>query len=148
MWTLFEDVTDSANRVNQFRGEPVIDLAPKTGYGHVDHVGVAVKMDVPDELGNLCARQDLPPVPRHEGEQAELFRGKHELLAAAPGAMADQVKLEIRHPHGGGLMNGAAPQHGANARQQFRERKGLEEVIISAEFKALDAVGHRIARGE
>ncbi len=139
MCALFKNVANAANRMNQFRGETIIDLAPQTTDGHVDHVGVAVKMDIPYELRNLGPRQDDSLMPRHEGEQAEFFGGENELPAAAPGVVADQIQFQIRHAQRRRLLGGAAPQHATNAGQEFRERKGLEEIIIGAELKALDA---------
>jgi len=40
------------------------------------------------------------------------------------------------------------PTQCLDARQQLRERERLHEVIVGAELQALDAVLHRIARGE
>lgn len=52
--------------------------------------------------------------------------------------MLDQVDAAPRHP----------AQQGLQARGEFAQVEGFEQVVIGAGLQAVDAVGHRIARGE
>ena len=56
-------IARAANRVDQLRAETGVGLASEAADGNIDHVRVAVAMDVPDEFGNLV-RVGISPCRR------------------------------------------------------------------------------------
>ena len=83
-------------------------------------------------------------------EQQEL--GTRELDRAA--AAADLVRLRLELDVGEAqhlavhAAAGAAPQQGAQPREQFVERERLHQVVVGAGVQPAHPVGHRIAGGE
>jgi hypothetical protein len=70
-------------------------------------------------------------------------------LPAAADAAAQQVQLQVGGPQHGGLPCRFAPaQQGAHPRQQLRESKRLDQVVVGPQLQALDAVFHLVARGQ
>ncbi len=54
----FENITDTADRVNQLGLERVIHLCAQSANHHVDDVSVSRKPHLPDLLCDFCARHD------------------------------------------------------------------------------------------
>ncbi len=75
------------------------------------------------------------------------FGRQLDVFAAARDFAADAVEREIAHlqPLGRRL---AAAQQRADARQQFDESERLHQIIVGAEFQALDAIVHGVARAQ
>src|SRR5919202_3010408 len=69
-----EDVAGPAPRVQQFRREAVVHLAAQALHVHLYEVGEEVEVLVPDVLGYVAARDDLPGAAREVFEQRVLLR--------------------------------------------------------------------------
>ena len=81
-------------------------------------------------------------------EQLELPRGQVEEPLAADGAPAHQIHLQVGRLQTKRLRRTAAPQQRPNPRQQFRQRKGLDEIVVRAEIQAEHAIVHPVAGGQ
>ena len=53
--SVFKYVPYATHCIDQFLFKWIIDLAAQPAYGHIDDVGIAVEIDVPDLLGNKCS---------------------------------------------------------------------------------------------
>jgi hypothetical protein len=153
MPALLEHVAHAAHGVQQLAGEGVVELGAQAAHRHLDHIGVGVEVHVPDLLGQRGARQDLPAPAQQQRQQVELLRGQVQPLLRARGAAGDQVELEVSQVQLGGLCGvavagGAPAQQRADARQQFGEGEGLDEVVVGATLQAAHAVLDLVARGE
>src|SRR5438093_11924563 len=87
-------------------------------------------------------------MPQQILEQLEFANGQVERAIAACGAAGHQIDLEVRGLQSKHLGRSAAPQQGANARQQLGQREGLDEVIVSAQIETTHAVVDPIASRE
>jgi len=50
--SILKHISHAANGMDQFLFEWIVDLAAQPAYRHIDDVGIAVEIDVPDLLGN------------------------------------------------------------------------------------------------
>ncbi len=98
--------------MNQSRFKGLINLSPEPSDGHIDHIGITVKIDVPDLFRNEGAREDFARVPQEKGEQGKLLRGQIEFGTTALSPVPQQVNLQIGQVQNLGLARRAAPQEG------------------------------------
>src|SRR4249920_2428791 len=109
-----EAVADPAHGVDQLRlFRIVLDLGPQPLDGRVHETRIAEVVVVPDELEQQLAREDLLRPARELEQEAELGRGKRDLLAATldgESARIDFEAVDVDHPVLG--LSDRAPEHG------------------------------------
>ncbi len=81
-------------------------------------------------------------------EEEKFLRREMERLPRPDGAMAVRVQLQVLDPQLIVLLRRAAPEKRANASDQFRKGKRLDQVIIAAELESFHPIRHAIARSQ
>src|SRR5437667_10125854 len=145
---LFKNIADASDGVDQLAFKRIVDLHAQTAHMYINDVAVAVEVHVPDLLGNQSAREHFADPAGEQGEQGEFFGSQVQALAAAGDAVGRQIDFQIGNLDRTKLSGGTAPQHRADASEQFREREGLDKVVIGPQFQSSDAILHRIASGK
>src|SRR5450631_520829 len=136
-----ETVSDAANRVDQRIGLLAVDLATHPPDIDVDDIGRGIEMEIPDVLQQHGPGYDAALVANQILQKLE-FPGKQENGLAVPaGGPRHQVDREIADPQDGLLDDGfTAPAQRLDPRQQFDERKRLDQVIIAPGAQAAHPV--------
>src|ERR1700704_414738 len=125
-------VPDTANRMDQRIGLLAVDLATHAPDIDVDDVGGGIEMKIPDVLQQHGPGYHAAFVANQILQQLEFPGEKKNVLAASAGGPRHQVDREIADSQDGLLDNGvAASAKRLDARQQFDERKRLDQVVIA-----------------
>src|SRR5215813_6008046 len=80
---LFEDIADTAYGVDQRMPEGLVDLRAQPADVHIDDVGPAVEVHVPDLLRDQRPGEDVAHVAGEEREQEELLGSEIQTLSGA-----------------------------------------------------------------
>src|SRR6266487_1615008 len=123
----------------------VAQLAAEPGDVHVERLGRAPPLAVPDLAHDLFPGDHLPGVVHQHTQQVELLGGELELVFADPGAPGIRV-----HPHtlhGAGLRAAPAEQ-GADPGQQLGQPERLGHVVVGARVEPDHRVHLVRPRGE
>ncbi len=113
-----------------------------------DDVAVAVEGHVPDLLGDQRSRQHVALVLEKQGQQEELLGCKLDRQVAAQHLMPSHVEgqiLELQPLRG---RCRAAPQQRPHAREEFREGKWLDEIVVRAQVQPFHSILYGIAGGQ
>src|SRR5437867_3371488 len=81
-------------------------------------------------------------------EELELTDGQLEQPFAAYRPSRDQVELQVRRLQPKHFRRTTATQQGSNPREELREGKRLDQVVIGAQIQPKDAVVHAVASGQ
>ncbi|MFZ0583291.1 MAG: hypothetical protein WAN72_25850 [Candidatus Acidiferrales bacterium] len=100
-----------------------------------------------DGLDHIVARDDVPGSFEEKGEQIKFDRGEFDLAVFAVHGASPFVQLDIaendRFRNGGrriGRGKSATPENRLNAGGEFARIKGLHQVVVGADFEAVDAI--------
>ena len=93
---MFENVANTANRMNQRSGRVVIYLAAETINVNVDHIGCGVNPHFPDMVQNHGSGHNPPFIAAKIFQQRKLLRGQLQQVLAPPRLTTYQVKLQVR----------------------------------------------------
>src|SRR5258705_1779322 len=127
-----ERVPDTASRMDQRVGLLAVDLATDASDIDVDDVRGGIEMKVPDVLQQHCPGYDAAFVANQILEKLELPGKKKNVLATAAGGPRHQVEREIADTQDRLLDNGVtASAKRLDARQEFEERKRLDQIVIA-----------------
>ena len=119
--------------MDQRIGLLAIDLATHAPDINVDDICRGIEMKVPDMLQQHCPGYDAAFVANQILQKLKLARKKHNVLAAPTGGSRNQVEHEIADTQDRLLDNGvAASAKRLDARQEFDERKRLDQIVIAA----------------
>src|SRR5215467_6925123 len=123
----------------------VAELAAEPGDVHVEGLGRAPPLAVPDLPHDLLPGDHLPGVVHQHTQQVELLGGELKLVVADPGAPGIGVHP---HPlHGAGL--GAAPaEQGTDPGQELGQPERLGHVVVGARVEPDHRVHLVRPRGE
>src|SRR5256885_9476468 len=100
---------------------------------YVDDVGLRVEMVVPHIFQQHRPGYDMTGVAHQVFQELKLPRQEFDDLVAALHRAGQQIELEIGDAKPGlGRTLGATAEQRLDARQQFAERKGLDEIIVAA----------------
>src|SRR5712671_3050710 len=136
-----ETVPDTANRVDQRIGLLAVDLAADAPDIDVDDIGRGIEMKIPDVLQQHCPGYDAAFVAHQILQKLEFPRKKKNVLAASAGGPRHQVDREVADTQEGLFDNGvAAPTKRLDMRQQFDERKRLDQIVIASGAQATHPV--------
>lgn len=115
---------------------------------HVEGVAFQFVAEAVDAVLELFTGQYAALVVQKRLQQRLFTPGQIYRLAAEEGlaaagvvgqaAMFDQIDAASRH----------TAQQGLQASSEFTQVEGLEQVVVGAGLQAVDAVGHRVPRGE
>src|ERR1700737_4287745 len=128
-----ETVPDTANRMNQRIGLLAVDFAAHAPDIDVDDIRRRIEMKIPDVLQQHGPGYDAALVA-HQILQKLEFPGQQENVLAAPaGGARHQVDREVADAQDGLFGDDVAtPAKRLDARQQFDERKRLDQIVVAA----------------
>ena len=131
-------------------GRVVAQLAAQLAHVHVQRLGGAEPVGVPDVVEQVLARDHPAGVAHQPLEQVVLAPGQVE-LGAVQGDLApvghDLEAAEAHRLQPLGVALGAA-QHGADAGDHLGRAERLDHVVVGAQLEAHDAVELAAAGGE
>ncbi len=127
-----------------------VDLPTESSDLHVDDV---VERRRPTWLSPHLASQhfaghQMALMTQQILEQLELADRQVEKAIAPDGAPRHKVQLKVGRLQTKDLGWTAPTEQGANAREQFRKRKWLDQIIVGAQIQSEHAVLHAVARGQ
>src|SRR5258708_37667946 len=105
---------------------------------HLDEISFAVEVAVPNVFHDFTTGNNLRRPKQELLEEGKLFGGQRDYLFVARGAAAVTVKSEVCVAK---LCVAAmkAPAHQcSNPRQEFRQNKGLSEIVVCARIQAFN----------
>src|SRR6478735_456249 len=127
-------VAGAPHRVEDRRGEAVLEFATQTADMDVDDVRARIEVIIPDLLEHHRPRDDLSGMAGEEFEQVEFARAERDVAAGAGDVAGEQVDLEIADRELGLRRLGgdavAAADQRLDPRGQFGEGEGLAEIIV------------------
>src|SRR5882757_2666431 len=127
-----ETVPDAANRMDQRIGLLAVDFATHAPDIHVDNICRGIEMKIPDVLQQHGAGYDAALITRQIIQKLKLPRQESDILAAPADGPRHQVDREIADTQDGFLGDGvAAAAKRLDARQQFHERKRLDQIVVA-----------------
>src|SRR5450759_1294538 len=127
-----ETVPDTANRMDQRIGWRAVDLATHAPNIDVYNICCVIEMKIPYVLQQHCPGYDAAFVAHQILQKLEFPRKKRNVLAASAGDPRHQVDREIADTQYGLFDNGVtASAKRLDARQQFDERKRLDQIVIA-----------------
>src|SRR5579871_6925244 len=91
----FQDIARTSNGVDQLKRKGIVHFAAKPSHVDVNDVSVAVKIHVPDRLGDQCARHNFSRTARQDREKKEFLGGQLQSLARSRGPLTQQIDLEV-----------------------------------------------------
>ena len=75
--------------MDQFLLERIVDLRAQPAYVHVDHIGAAIEIHVPDLLGDQSTGENFAGAPDKQGEEQKFLGSQIEPLAATRGPVTE-----------------------------------------------------------
>src|SRR5262249_25204449 len=87
-------------------------------------------------------------VPQEVFEQLEFARGQVEQPVRSNGPVVDQVHFEVCRLQSAAFRGSTAAQQRANPGEELRQGEGRDQVVISAQIDATDAVVDAISGGQ
>src|SRR6266498_531013 len=90
-----EDITYAANRVNQFGLEWIVHLRPQAAHHDFHDIRISPEPDVPNVLGDFCARYDFTGGANQMSEKQKLFRRQVKRHAGTNRFVSLQVEVQI-----------------------------------------------------
>src|SRR5580704_11696902 len=126
--------------MKQLRREIFIDFPAQTANLYIDHVGLRIKVIVPDRLEQHRAGNHLALVPHQVFEKAELARLKGNGRASALGPPRSQIQSQISDPQFLIILSlRAATEQCFGACKKLGESKGLGQIIVAAATQTADS---------
>src|SRR6267143_5234828 len=136
-----EAVPDTPNRMDQRIGLLAVDLATHAPDIDVDDIGRGIEMKIPAVLQQHRPGYDAAFVANQILQKLEFARKKKNILAASAGGPRHQVDHEIANAQDGRFDDDVtASAKCLDARQQFDERKRLDQIIIAPGTQATHPV--------
>src|SRR5437879_5641882 len=117
----FEDITGTANGVDQFLLEWVIDFRAQSTDDHIHYIGVGAEIDVPDVLGNFLARDDFSGRTGELGKEQKFFRSEIERHPVPCGPISPGIDLQVFNLQLFATAGWSAAQERPDAREQLGE---------------------------
>src|SRR6185369_7223170 len=128
-----ETVPCAANRMDQRIGLLAVDLATHAPDIDVDDICGGIEMKIPDVLQQHGPGYDAAFVAHQILEKLKLPGKKRNILATPAGGPRHQVECEIADTQDRLLDNGVtASAKRLDPRQEFDERKRLDQIVIAA----------------
>src|SRR5262249_39293497 len=140
-------VAHPAHRMEEGAVKATINLAPEIADIDIDDIGITEEVKVPDVLGNLCAGEHVPGMAHEIFQEGELPRAQLDQASAtmdlAPGGVHSKVTEVQDRIH----LQGRSAQQGTQAGHQLREGEGFDQIVVSPDIEASDAVFHGVLGG-
>ena len=140
----FEDIADTAHRLNELRLKSVVRLRPQPPHRRFHHVRARLGMDVPNLLDNRRPRHDFARPLREQKQELHFLRRQMQMPAAARRLVLPRINFQVRHADAFLLPHRPAAQDRPHPREQFRKRERLHEIIVRTKFEPIHAVGYPV----
>src|SRR6185369_8604268 len=111
-------------------------------------IGIGLKPDVPDVLGDFRTRYDFAGRTNQMCEEEKFLWREIERHARTNGLVPLQINLQIIDAQMFLVLRGSASQQRAHPGQQLRKREGLYQIIVRAQLESFHAVAHAVASGK
>src|SRR6478735_12161940 len=143
-----ESITATTHGLDRLEFAFRIQLLPEASDEHLEHVRIAIEVLLVDVLGEVGLRDQLTRVQHQILEHLVLIAGQVDALALHAHGLRGKIQR-----HRAAIQRRLAPARGAaqqrvDAREQFLDVEGLDEVIVGASLQSLDLVLPRRTRGE
>ena len=115
---------------------------------HVDRIALDFLAPGVEPLGELLPRQHAARGEHERVQQRELARRELDAPSLELHAPRGRVELELADAQQRGRLARRAADERAQASGELVQVERLEDVVVRAAVQALDAVLHRVARGE
>src|SRR6266446_10037076 len=134
-----EFISGAADRLNHVEFKAMIDFAAQPADVAFDHAGLRIEMNSPHIFQQHAPREHPIRISREILQQAKFLRQQLNVLPGAHDGSLQQVQLDRSHAQPGRrLLRVARPaRKHPDPRQQFRERKRLDQVIVAARLQSL-----------
>ena len=118
------------------RGMAAIHLAAQPAHMGFHDIGAGIEMQVPDIFQQHAAGHDAPGIAHQIFQQLEFLRLQFDALAGAVHLARGSSPFPDRPRATWSPRRwSAAPGHGVDARQQFGEGEGLDQIVVAAAFQ-------------
>src|SRR5579863_9623081 len=135
-------VSGAADRLNHVEFEAMIDFAAQPADVAFDDAGLRIEMNSPHVLQQHAPREHPIRIAHEILEQAKFLRQQFNVLAGAHDGSFQQVQLHRSHVQTDRRLlrvTRPARKH-PDPRQQFRERKRLDQVVVAARLQSLYSI--------
>lgn len=130
-------------------GKPVIELGAQPADMAIDNIGRRIEGYTPHRFKEHLAGDFLSWVAHHERQEVELSRLQVNLTTGPTHAARQKVDLEVAGFKLGRQVTEHRPAlKSCEASMQFRQREGLDEIIVGTALKPADTIRHRTQRGQ
>ena len=129
------------------RGSPLLCLAAQVAHVDAQGVGRLARVIAPDALEDGGAREDLIGVAHEQLEQRVLSPRQLDPATAAIDVARQRIQDEVGEPDPLRRRFDASHQR-SQAGVELRESERLDEVVVRAGVKTIDAVGDRVSCGQ
>jgi hypothetical protein len=140
----FESIPNTANGVDEFFLEWVVDFGTQSPNDNIDNIGVGVKINAPNMFGDLFARHDFTARTGQMSQKKEFFGRQIKRDAVTGGAMMAGIYFQILNVDLVGLGR-RATQERTDTGEQFRKGERFDHVIVRAKLEALNPIADTIA---
>lgn len=147
-WIQAEDITPTANGLDEALGEIAIHLVAQVMDGDVDDIGEWVEVFVPGLFGEAGAGGEFAGVAGEAGKDGEFLGGQGNGFSGAGHGLTSDIQLQVGNLEEFGFCGSGSAEEGADAGEQFGEGEGFDEVIIGPGFEAVDTIADGITGGE
>ena len=144
----FENITDTANRVNELGRKRIIHLRAQAAHDHVHDIGVGFEANVPNVLGDFAARDYFARRTSEMRQKEKLLWRQVQRNAGADRFVAFGINLKVVDAEQIFVLRRGASQQGTNPGEQFREGEWFDQIIVGPELKTFDSIADTVAGGE
>src|SRR6202166_1959486 len=137
-----EFVSGAANGLNHVEFKAMIDFTAQPADVAFDDAGLRIEMDAPYVFQQHPSRKHPIRITHEIFQQAKFLRQQFNVLSGAHDGSLQQIQLDRpRAQTSRRLLRVARParQH-PDPRQQFRERKRFDQVVVAARFQSLNSI--------
>src|ERR1700736_668246 len=143
-------ISGATNGLDHIEFKTMIDFAAQPADVAFDDAGLGIEMDAPHVFQQPSWRKHPIRVTHEILQQAKFLRQQFNVLAGAQDGPFQQIQLDrSRVQSDRRLLRAAGPaRKPPDPRQQFRERKRFDQVVVAARFQSLYAIVDSAHGGE
>ena len=134
--------------VNRLHAAVGIELLAQPADEDFQHVGVAIEILLVDVLGEVCLRDQFAGVHHQVLEHLVFVTGEVDVGAVDADGLCGEIEHDRAAFEGGLAPPRRAAYQCVDARKQFFDMEGLDQVIVGALLEAFDLVLPARTRGE
>src|SRR3954452_17399521 len=129
--TIVEGIAGAADGADRIARMAAVDGLTQAADMHVDSALIDIDFVAPDAVEKLLAREHAARALHQEFQEAEFGGPEIDDSTAAQHALLVAVELELAGlEHARHTLRTGAAQQGADARQEFRNRERLDNIVV------------------